>query len=517
MSSRTRRGTVESAPKRCAVYTRKSTTAGLEKDFNSLDAQREACAAYIQRHERWVLLEERYDDGGFTGANTDRPAFQRLLADVDADKVDVVVVYKVDRLSRSLLDFAKVVERLNSGGASFVSVTQNFSTADAMGRLTLNMLMSFAEFEREMIAERTRDKIAASRRKGKWTGGVTPLGYALKDKRLEVNDVEAITVREAFALFIQLRQRAMVARTLNERGMLPRAAKRRGERPIAWTKDSIVRLLRNPVYAGMLNSGDELYPGEHAALVDKEMFALVQRMLDGRMPSMRFAGVNFEYVLRGLLRCSICGELMTPSSSSRHGANYRYYRCTTRDRRGVGACPARHVPAPAIERFVADRLSEVRLDQIFGPAVLSAVQTRLQEHRSRLETLRTQLPAKVGLHSATASRLVEELTRLNGRARDIAEASLHAESEKLALAERQLAEVMRNAAALDGVPQSPDAYRAILGDFGVLWRAMSVTARGRLLRALLDHVDVNERTGQVDVYLFELDWRNSDGSGEGSS
>jgi len=517
MSSRARRGTVESAPKRCAVYTRKSTTAGLEKEFNSLDAQREACAAYIQSHERWVLLHERYDDGGFTGANTDRPAFQRLLADVDAGKVDVVVVYKVDRLSRSLLDFAKVVERLNTGGASFVSVTQNFSTADAMGRLTLNMLMSFAEFEREMIAERTRDKIAASRRKGKWTGGVTPLGYALKDKRLEVNDVEAITVREAFALFVQLRQRAMVARTLNERGLLPRAAKRRGERPIAWTKDSISRLLRNPVYAGMLNSGDVLYAGEHTALVDKDMFALAQRVLEGRSPSARIAGVNFEYVLRGLLRCSMCGEFMTPSSTSKDGAHYRYYRCTTRDRRGNSACPARHVPAPAIERFVADRLAALRLDRIFAPEVFKAVQTRLQEHRARLETLRTQLPAKVGLHSANAARLVEEVTRLHGRARDLAEAGLLAESDKLALAERQLAEVMRSAAALDRVPQSPEAYLAILGDFGVLWRALSVTARGRLLRALLDRVDVNEHTGQVDVHLIDFDRQTSDGSSESPS
>ena len=163
--------------RRCAIYTRKSTAAGLEQDFNSLDAQREACAAYIGRQPGWTLVDDRYDDGGFTGANIERPAFQRLLADIEAGKIDVVVVYKVDRLSRSLLDFAKLMERFGKAGASFVSVTQNFSTADAMGRLTLNMLMSFAEFEREMIGERTRDKIAAQRRRGKWTGGTVPLGY----------------------------------------------------------------------------------------------------------------------------------------------------------------------------------------------------------------------------------------------------------------------------------------------------------------------------------------------------
>lgn len=190
------------AVRRCAIYTRKSTTMGLEQEFNSLHAQREACEAYTRSQPGWQLVPETYDDGGFTGANIERPAFQRLMADVEAGKIDIIVVYKVDRLSRSLLDFAKVMERLNASGASFVSVTQNFSTADAMGRLTLNVLMSFAEFEREMIGERTRDKIAASRRKGKWTGGPVPFGYVAKDKKLVLNEGEAEIVREAFRVYL---------------------------------------------------------------------------------------------------------------------------------------------------------------------------------------------------------------------------------------------------------------------------------------------------------------------------
>src|SRR5271169_3207981 len=221
-----RKFTPDVAPetRRCAIYTRKSTSVGLEQDFNSLDAQREACAAYIKKQPSWVLADERYDDGGFTGANIERPAFQRLLTDIDAKRIDVVVVYKVDRLSRSLLDFAKLMERFNRAGASFVSVTQNFSTADAMGRLTLNMLMSFAEFEREMIGERTRDKIAAARRKGKWTGGPIPLGYGVKDKRLVVNEAEAALVREIFVLYVEQRSTLAVARLLNEEN---RSTKRR--------------------------------------------------------------------------------------------------------------------------------------------------------------------------------------------------------------------------------------------------------------------------------------------------
>ena len=201
MSRRAPRSSVEPATRRVAISTRKSTTMGLEQEFNSLDSQRESRLAYIQRQPGWKLVDERYDDGGFTGANIDRPAFTRLMADVEAGKVDVIVVYKVDRLSRSLLDFVKVMERLGAAGASFVSVTQNFSTADAMGRLTMNMLMSFAEFEREMISERTRDKIAGARRKGKWTGGPVPYGYSVKDKKLLVNELEARVVREAFDLF----------------------------------------------------------------------------------------------------------------------------------------------------------------------------------------------------------------------------------------------------------------------------------------------------------------------------
>ena len=238
----TRRAPVANATpqtKRCASYTRKSTTAGLEQAFNSLDAQYEACLGYIQRQPGWSLIGERYDDGGFTGANIERPGFTRLLADVDARKVDIIVVYKVDRLSRSLLDFVKVLERLNAVGASFVAVTQNFSTADAMGRLTMNMLMSFAEFERSMIAERTRDKIAASRRKGMWTGGPVPFGYSKDEKKLVVNEVEAHTVREAFSLFLLHRQVATVARLLTKQGLLPREQKRPSKLGQRWSKDAV--------------------------------------------------------------------------------------------------------------------------------------------------------------------------------------------------------------------------------------------------------------------------------------
>ncbi|MFZ5442019.1 MAG: recombinase family protein [Myxococcota bacterium] len=282
--------------KRCAIYTRKSTTMGLEQEFNSLDAQREAALAYIRNQPGWTLVDTHYDDGGFTGANIERPAFQRLLADIEAGKVDVVVVYKVDRLSRSLLDFAKVMERFSKSGASFVSVTQNFSTADAMGRLTLNMLMSFAEFERSMISERTRDKIAASRRRGQWTGGPVPFGYKVVEKKLVISDTEGPIVQEAFALFLKYRQAAIVARLLNERSLLPRGMTNNpAETGLRWNKDSVSRLLRNPLYAGQMMYGKELHPGQHPRLVDEATLQQVSVLLEGKHRERRYTGVNHDY------------------------------------------------------------------------------------------------------------------------------------------------------------------------------------------------------------------------------
>ncbi len=349
--------------KRCAVYTRKSTTIGLEQEFNSLDAQREACLSYITKRTDWQPVEERYDDGGFTGANIDRPAFQRLLADVDGHRVDIVVVYKVDRLSRSLLDFVKVMERLTAGGASFVSVTQNFSTADAMGRLTLNMLMSFAEFEREMIAERTRDKICAARRKGKWTGGPIPFGYEVKNKHLVVNESEAAIVRETFDLFLDHRHPAVIAQFLNERGHLPRAPSGGARRH--WTKATVARMVRNPIYAGQVKCGTELSSGEHAPIVTIEMHQRARTLIaEPRRDPLRAHPGNAAYVLKGLLRCARCTGALAPGSTRLHGQEYRYYRCAKRDRNGRGACEAKPISAPALEEHVIEQIGKARADTL---------------------------------------------------------------------------------------------------------------------------------------------------------
>ncbi|KAA0249827.1 MAG: recombinase family protein [Acidobacteria bacterium] len=493
--------------KRCAVYTRKSTSAGLEQEFNSLDAQREACVAYVHRQPGWTLLEGRYDDGGFTGANIERPAFQRLLADVEAGKVDVVVVYKVDRLSRSLLDFARVMERFGAAGASFVSVTQNFSTADAMGRLTLNMLMSFAEFEREMIGERTRDKIAAARRKGKWTGGPVPLGYRVEEKRLLLDELEAVVVREAFSLYLDHRSTLEVARILNERHRQtkPHRSEKGHLRPSrAFTKADIAPLLRNPLYAGYMRSGGVLHEGEQPAIVDRETFVRVTALLDGAARKTQPNGRNPDYILRGLLRCSCCGSAFTPASTRKGKTEYRYYRCVKRDKEGKDACPSASLPAAAIEEFVVERLREAVQGSDLAGEVAEGVRKRVAERRKDLVTERTRLPGQIARLSAEGKRLVERISEVEGPARRLLDDRLREVGEELGRCESRLAAAQRELSALDAGEVETSWVRTCLEDFGAVWDVLTPTNRGRLLRAVVQAVEVDEPKNQVKVVITDL-------------
>ena len=302
---------------RCAIYTRKSTEEGLEQEFNSLDAQREAGEAYVksQQHEGWVCLPSQYDDGGFTGANMDRPAIRRLLHDIEAGKVDCVVVYKVDRLSRSLLDFARIMETFERHSVSFVSVTQAFNTATSMGRLVLNVLLSFAQFEREMISERTRDKIAAARRKGKCSGGMPVLGYSVVETKLVVDQTEADRVREIFQMYLERQSLLEVVKELNGRGWrtkcwTTRKSTARGGRP--FNKKSLYDLLTNVAYIGKIRYKDEVHDGEQTPIVDERVFTETQTLLkrNGRSGG-RATRTKHAALLRGMLavhRLQLCDE-----------------------------------------------------------------------------------------------------------------------------------------------------------------------------------------------------------------
>ena len=315
---------------RCAIYTRKSSDEGLEQEFNSLHAQREACEAFIlsQRHEGWHVLSAHYDDGGFSGGTMDRPALQRLLADIGAGKVDVVVVYKIDRLTRSLFDFAKIVEAFDARSVSFVSVTQQFNTTTSMGRLTLNVLLSFAQFEREIIAERVRDKIAASKQKGMWMGGALPLGYDAVNRKLRINAEEAKTVRLLFDLYLKLgsvRQLQEDCQRRELRTKLRTMLDGRQSGGTAFSRGHLYRILSNPIYIGRIPHKGRSYEGEHEAIIDTETWDKVQVQLATNAGRKRGrASSKHPSLLAGLLFTAE-GIPFTPSHAVNHGRRYRYY------------------------------------------------------------------------------------------------------------------------------------------------------------------------------------------------
>ena len=346
---------------RCAVYTRVSTEHGLEQEFNSLDNQREAAEAYVrsQAHEGWRLLPARYDDGGYSGASMERPGLQRLLSDIKSGRTDIVVVYKVDRLTRSLADFAKLVELFDAHSVSFVSVTQAFNTTSSMGRLTLNVLLSFAQFEREVTGERIRDKIAASKRKGLWMGGVVPLGYRVETRKLVVHSEEAETVRLIFERYLALGSLPALQQELRGRGVLTRARTHSSGQVVGGvplTNGPLAYMLRNRMYLGEINHKGQSHPGEHDAIIAPDLFASVQDTLSSNRNGHRRKRVASQALLLGRI-FDDRGHPMTPSYAVKNGARYRYYvSCVLAQGRKDEAGTVSRVPAPELEREVAAAL-----------------------------------------------------------------------------------------------------------------------------------------------------------------
>jgi len=336
---------------RCAVYTRKSSEEGLEQEFNSLDAQREACAAFIasQRSEGWTLVREQYDDGGISGGTLDRPALQRLLSEIEDGLVDVVVVYKIDRLSRSLMDFSKLVEVFDRNSVTFVSVTQSFNTTTSMGRLTLNVLLSFAQFEREVTAERIRDKVKASRMKGIFMGGTPPYGYKPKDRKLMIDDVESRNVRWIFSRFLEIGSATKLAQEAAKRGI-------RTPRGNPMSKNFLYRMLNNRAYIGEAVHKGTGYAGEHQRLIDQRTWEQVQSILQ-QSPRLRASNTRAETpaLLKGLLYGSD-GAAFSPTHTRKGGRLYRYYVSQTVLKHGAGKCPVARVPAAEIEAAVIGQI-----------------------------------------------------------------------------------------------------------------------------------------------------------------
>ena len=395
---------------RCAIYTRKSTEEGLDQQYNSLDAQRDAGESFIrsQVNEGWEIVHDRYDDGGFSGGNIERPALKRLMEDIEAGRIDCVIVYKVDRLSRSLLDFARVMETFDKYSVSFVSVTQHFNTTHLMGRLTLNILLSFAQFEREIIGERIRDKLAAQCWRGQWTGGYPVLGYDVdrteRTPKLVINSEEATKVRRIFSLYLELKNLLPVVHELDERGWTDKLWHSKKGLPKGgrvFDKGSVHALLTNPIYCGKIKHKTDLYQGQHQAIVDTDIFDRVQAQLrengfnrGNRMPS-KHGGL-----LKGIIRCPHCNVAMVPNMTKRNSIVYRYYTCVRAIKRGRQSCRHPSLPAGEIEAAVLIRCEPFH--EMRGYVTRSSVRPWLLPNKAERRSTHIRFSLRGSLRGITA-------------------------------------------------------------------------------------------------------------------
>lgn len=506
MSARTRRepvASIQPAVVRCAIYTRVSTDEGLGQDFNSLHNQREACEPYVasQRANGWELIPDHYDDGGFSGATMDRPALKRLLADVEAGKVQRIVVYKMDRLTRSLMDFSRLADLLERHAASIVSVTQQFDTGNSMGRLTLNMLLSFAQFEREMIAERTQHKMAATRRKGKWAGGTPPLGYNVVESRLAINPAEAERVRAIFHLYLEHEAILSVVQAVNARGWRTKSWTTKDGKPntgVRFEKGRIHRILTNWHYLGKVNYKGKVYDGEHEPIVDEGTWNRVQQILErNRLNGGAHQRTKLGALLNGLLVCDVCGAAMIHQpSGSKNGKVHRYYRCRTAAAQGRDACPTGFVPAAELERFVVDRIRDLGKDPSVVAATLEAASRELQAQRPVLEEERVALLADLAVKNEEIRRLVRLVAAGDGAAEAVAP-ELADRQDAIRVGEERLREVHAELAGLAAATVDEDDLRQALGLFDPIWDALLPRERIRVLHLLLERVDY--RNGKLGL------------------
>ena len=498
---------------RCAIYTRKSSEEGLEQEFNSLDAQRESGEAYVksQSSEGWVCLADRYDDGGFTGGNMDRPGLTRLLRDIEAGKIDCVVVYKVDRLSRSLLDFARMMQVFEDNQIAFVSVTQQFNTASSMGRLVLNVLLSFAQFEREIISERTRDKIAATRRKGKWAGGWPILGYDVDPVqfKLAVNADEAPRVRAIFALYLEHGSLMPVVEELARRGWctkrweIRKGGFRGGN---TFNRTNLYGLLTNPAYVGKVRYKDEVHAGEHAGIVDPDLWQRVQSQL---ARNGRTGGANvrngFGALLKGLLRCSACDAAMTPSHTTKGTKRYRYYTCVSAQKKGFATCPARSVPAGEIERMLVGQIRSVGRDPHLRDAVLAQARQHDADRTGELEREQSTLAKDLRAWH-------DELRLLSGLLKpgeeNVATLRRLAElQERIATVEARSKDLRDQLAAIGARHLTESETTAALAAFDPVWETLTPREQGRVMNLVVERVNYDGSRGKVAIQFRPLGLR----------
>ena len=479
---------------RSAIYTRKSTEEGLDQDFNSLDAQREAAENYIasQKNEGWVALPDRYDDGGFSGGTIDRPALQRLLRDVECGCVDCIVVYKVDRLSRSLLDFLKIVETLERRGVSFVSVTQNFNSTTSMGRLTLNILLSFAQFEREVIGERIRDKIAAHKRRGKHTGGMPIFGYDVdrEAKRLVVNAKEARLVRRIFKRFCELGSTTELAAELNRQGHRTKewtTVKGKVQGGHRWNKSHLYRLLNNRKYLGEVEHKGEIYDGEHDAIVPRQLWDKAHEILAGNS-KVRGNRTRSETpaLLKGIIRCAHCDCSMGPTFTRKNGKTYRYYLCVHASKNGYVSCPVRTVAAGEIEDAVVGQLRAVFRTPELVARTFREAKSRESEELNRLREEQSQQEERLQRLGDTAARLLDA----NGDAGSSIAEELRCTGHDIEEAKRQLLATQDQIRALETHALTEREVIDALERLDPVWEELFPAEQARSVGLLVERVEV---------------------------
>jgi len=488
---------------RCAIYTRKSTEEGLQQEFNSLDAQREASEAFIasQKNEGWEVITDHYDDGGYTGGNMDRPALKRLLAAVEARTVDCIVVYKVDRLSRSLLDFARIIEIFDRNGVSFVAVTQQFNTTSSLGRLTLNILLSFAQFEREIISERTRDKMSAARRKGKWVGGHPVLGYDIDPKggRIIVNTAEADQVRTMFALYLEHGSLLPALQESTRRGLVTKRWKTedgnvRGGKP--FTRGALHATLTNVLYTGMVDHKGALYAGEHDRIIDQETWDRVHEILRHNGGTKGATVRNkLGALLRGVLFCIPCGTPMMHTYTMRKSKRYRYYVCYNAQQKGWQNCETKSVQAQAIERAVLDSIRRIGTDPKLAEAVaaeaLDQVAGQRRDLDQELDTERRSLrQLNQNLVREAADTSVDSGARFD---------RIVALQRGIETTEHRLTELAANRKFLNAERVNAEELSRTLAHFDTVWSSLTTKEQEQMIHLLVAKVGYNGRAGKVTV------------------
>ena len=481
---------------RCAIYTRKSVSEGLDMDFNSLDAQREAGLNYIasQKAEGWIPIDKHYDDGGYTGGNMERPALSELLSDIKKGLVDMVVVYKVDRLSRSLMDFAKIVELFESHKVSFVSVTQHFNTKDSMGRLTLNILLSFAQFEREIISERTRDKITAARKKGKWVGGIPILGYDIVygGKGIKINEIEAKRVREIFQFYNDcgsLGQTVEYLRSQNIRTKEWMSVKGNKKGGREFSKSTVNRLLKNYAYIGKINVNGEFYTAEFNGVVPEDLFNSVQNRLKGNCIDKGARQRNrYKALLVGKLFCGNCGKLMGHTYTKKSsGKIYRYYVCNEASQKGWNQCPYPSVPADEIEKFTIDELSHITDNESLLSEVIENFNQKNRE--MLLENSKFIESVKLSLGAIRANiKKTDDITRQR----------FFISQEEVALASLQRAECERSEIC-SRIEMNSEELKNLLKNFREIWENITYNERIELIDLLIEKITLNAESGDIFI------------------